>query len=364
MSPDISHNWKASINRFMYAFSGSKRIDRVPFFALAMEQMITRIVGISVRTLFSSPKIYANAAIMANEYLHTDVVALPTCYAGPVEGVAFAETNDRKQAIKWFDYRAIFIDQGIICKTDEDIEKLKIPDHSQSKLWNLTFDAAKMVYEKTGFPQVAGLGIWSVVQQLRGVQAFRDMRENPEILLTLCEKVYESQMDLYRNWLDHVGISPFIFYPGYAFNRTMMSFQDAMKFEGQFIRRLQKDTGVPFLLHNCGMDPYFKEVCSEIDFVGVNGSHPLDINYWIDFKKNFPKVTIMGATIDVNRELLTGTPEDVENKVKENILNLAPGGRYMVSPICELPWNVPLPNILAISNAIEKYGIYPIQEAP
>jgi hypothetical protein len=36
----------------------------------------------------------------------------------------------------------------------------------------------------------------------------------------------------------------------------------------------------------------------------------------------------------------------------------------MVSPICELPWNVPLPNILAISNAIEKYGIYPIQEAP
>ncbi len=357
------HDWKASFKRFQDALMGSKRIDKVPLFALALEQMITRIVGITVRTLLSSPKVYANAVIMANEFLHTDVVALPTCYSGPAEGVAFAETNDRKEAIKWFDYRAIFIDQNIICKTEADVERLKIPDHNRIKIWNTTFDAAKLVYEKTQFPQVVGLGIWSVVQQLRGIQAYRDMRENPEILLTLCEKIYESQMDLYHNWVNHVGISPVIFYPGYAFNRTMMSFQDAMTFEGQFIKRFQKEIGIPFILHNCGMDPYFKEVCAEINFIAVNGSHPLDIAYWIDFKKKFPKVTIMGATIDVSRELLTGTPEDVENKVKENILNLAPGGRYMVSPICELPWNAPLPNIMAITSAIEKYGHYPIKEA-
>ena len=360
---NMPYDWKASLSRFLNVLSGSKRIDKVPFFALALEQMLTRIAGITVRTLQSSPKIYANAVIMVNEFLHSDIVALPTCYAGPAEGIAFAETNDCKQAIKWFDYRAPFIDQGVICKTDEDIENLKIPDHSKIRIWNTTFDAAKLLYERTQFPQVVGLGIWSVIQQLRGVQAFRDIRENPEILLTLCEKIYESQMDLYRTWVDRVGPSPFIFYPGYAFNRTMMSFQDAMKFEGQYIKRMQKELGISFILHNCGMDPYFNEVCQEIEFTAVNGSHPLDINYWIDFKKKFPKVTIMGATIDVNREILYGTPEDVENKVKENILNLAPGGRYMVSPICELPWNAPLPNIMAISNAIEKYGTYPIEES-
>ena len=78
-------------------------------------------------------------------------------------------------------------------------------------------------------------------------------------------------------------------------------------------------------------------------------------------KGKHPKIAIIGANIDVSRELLTGTPSDVERKVKENILNLAPGGRYICCPVCSLPWGVPIPNILAIPNAIEKYGKYPIK---
>ncbi len=355
------HDWKASLNRVFNAVSGSKRLDKVPYFALIDEQMLTRINGINVRTLFSSPKVYAKAALVANEFLNTDFIFLPTVYAGPVEAVAFAEANNKTSCIKWFDYQPIFVEQGVICKTEEDIERLKIPDHSQVKLWNITFEASNILYDKTGFPQNVGLGIWSIVQQLRGFQAFRDIKQNPEILMTLCEKIYESQMDVYRNWVEKVGRSPFILYTGYAFNRTMMSFEDAMKFEGQFILRMQKEIGVPFIFHNCGMQPYFEEVCNKIKFAAINGSHPLDINFWISFKKKFPKITIMGANIDVSRELLTGTPQDIKEKIKQNIINLAPGGRYVVSPVCCLPFNLPLPNIMAITNAIEQYGNYPIE---
>jgi uroporphyrinogen-III decarboxylase len=358
----LVHNWKASLDRVLKILTGSKRVDRVPYFALIDEQMLTRINGVNVRTLYSSPEIYAKSALIATEFLNSDILALPTVYTGPVEAAAFAEVNNKGNCIKWFDYQPIFIDQGVICKTEEDIERLKIPDHSKNKLWNTTFEASKILYAETQFPQNIGLGIWSVVQQLRGVQAYRDMRHNPEILLTLCEKIYESEMDVVQNWFDKVGISPFIFYAGYAFNRTMMSFQDAMKYEGQFIKRMQKEIGIPFILHNCGMKPYFEEACREINFAAVNGSHPLDINFWINFKKQFPKVTIMGANIDVSQEMLTGTPADVEAKVKENIINLAPKGRYIVSPVCCLPFNLPLPNVMAVSSAIEKYGTYPIQE--
>ncbi len=356
----MSHDWKASSKRFINTLLGAGKVDRVPYFALIMEQMITRIAGINVRTLYSSPKILADSTIMASEFLNVDTLHIPTAWAGPSEALAFAEANDKKNVIKWFDYLPIFIEQGKICQTVEDIENLKLPDHKEIKLWKTTFAAVKRVREKRKVGHALSLGIWNLVQQLRGVQAFKDMRENPEILLELCEKIYQSQINLYHDWTKEVGPIPSIFYTGYSFNKTMMSFEDAMKFEGQFINRLQKELGVPFILHNCGMKPYFKEICNEIDFIAVNGSHPLDINYWVDFKKKFPKVTIMGATIDVSQELLTGTPLDVEEKVKENILNLAPGGRYMVSPICALPWNVPLPNILAISKAIETYGYYPI----
>jgi uroporphyrinogen-III decarboxylase len=358
----MAHDWKASLNRFLNTLFGAKA-DKVPLFALVLEQMVTRIAGINVRTLFSSPKIYANASIMAHEFLNVDTIALPTVVPSPIEGVAFAETNNRLDTVKWFDYRPVFVEQGEICKTYEDVENLEIPDHNKIKLWKTTFEASKMITQKLKFPQAPGSGIWSVVQQLRGIQAYRDIKENPEILSLLCEKVYQSNLDIYKCWEENVGQIPIIWYLGYAFNDNIMSFEDAMKYEGQYIKRLQKEfKNVPTILHNCGMKPYFKEVCSEIDFIAINGSHPLDINYWIDFKKKYPNTTIMGANIDVSRELFYGTPEDVEEKVKENIFNLAHGGRYMVSPICALPLNIPLPNFFAIRNTIDKYGKYPIKK--
>jgi len=51
---------------------------------------------------------------------------------------------------------------------------------------------------------------------------------------------------------------------------------------------------------------------------------------------------------------------NVENKVIENILHLASEGRYAVGPIYCLPWGVLLNNIMAILNAMKKWGVYPI----
>ncbi len=357
----MPHDWVASALRLFKATSGAKTIDKVPFFALICEQALCRTAGITVKELLSSPKIYANAAITAAEFFKSDVVYVPTIYAGPGEALAFAEANDKLDSIKWFDYKQLMIKQGVVCKTKEDIDKLEIPDHSKIDFWKTSFSTVKLINEKTKFPPIMSLGIWSVVQELRGIDAYRDIRRDPEILLKLCEKIYESEMDVYHNWVEKIGKPPLVFFTGYSFNKHMMSFEDAMRFEGQFIKRFQKELKVPFVLHNCGTAPYFDEVCSEIDFAGVNGSHPLDIEYWINFKKRFPKVTIMGANIDVSREMLTGTPLDVEKKVKENIINLAPGGRYVCTPVCCLPWGVPLPNIMAVPQAIEKYGKYPIK---
>lgn len=358
----MGHDWLASGMRLLQATAGSKSIDKVPFFPIASEQSICRVMGITVRELVSSPKIYAHCVQKTYEFFHSDVISVPTIYAGPGEALAFAEANNRLDTIKWFDYKPLMIEQGEICKNEEDIENLQIPDHFKNDLWKTSFSAAKIIREKTNFPPTMSLGIWSVVQELRGIEAYKDIRRNPDLLLKLCEKVYDSQMDVYNNWVEHVDAPAVVFITGYSFNKHMMSFNDAMKFEGKFIKRMQKKIKVPFILHNCGTAPYFEEVCREIDFAGVNGSHPLDIAYWIDFKKKFPKVTIIGANIDVSREMYTGTPLDVENKVKENIMNLAKDGRYICSPICSLPWGVPLENILAIPKAIDKYGIYPIKD--
>lgn len=358
----MPYDWITSISRLTLTLSGSKKVDKVPFFPIIDEQMITRVMGITVKELLSSPKIFANAIIKTNEFFHTDVLPIPTAYAGPPEAFAFAEGNNKLDALKWYDYQPFSIKQGELCKNEEDIEKLESPNHSKCELWNTTYQTAKLINEKLRLPQNLGLGIWSVVQELRGIQAYKDIKRNPKLLLELCEKVYQSQMDAYSHWIEIVGPSPFILYTGYAFNKHMMSYEDAMKFEGQFIKRFQEKIKVPFILHNCGTNPYWN-ICKDIKFIAVNGSHPLDIKFWIEFKKNFPKITIIGANIDVNREMLTGTPLDVEEKVKENIFNLGMEGRYVIGPICCLPWGVPIPNVFAVINARDKYGIYPIKKS-
>ncbi len=359
----MPHDWVRSASRMMNTLSGyKKKVDKVPFFPIIDEQFATRIVGRTAKEMLSSPKLYAKSMIMSAEFIRADSIQLPSAYAGPAEAYAFAEANDGMDLIEWYDYKPLAIKQGELCKTEEDIEKLEIPNHTKSGLWKTTYAAAKIIQKKTKYPQNMGLGLWSVVQELRGVQAYRDIKQNPDLLLKLCKKIFESQINSYNAWIEEVGSCSIILYPAYAFNRHMMSFQDAMQFEGQFIKKFQDKIKVPFILHNCGTSPYFEEICEQIEFIAVNGSHPLDIEYWIQFQKKFPNITIMGANIDVSREMFSGTALEVKEKVKENILNLAPTGRYICGPICCLPWGVPIPNILAIPEAIEKYGKYPIEK--
>ena len=357
----MGHDWIASRKRIGATLSGSTNIDKVPYFPMICEEIICRVSGKTFKELISSPKSYANASILTSEFLKSDNVVIPTAYAGPAEALAFAEANNKEEFIKWYDYKIFMIKQGVVCKTEEDVEKLEIPDHSKISLWENCFSAASLIEKKINLRQGSALGIWSVVQELRGIEAYKDIRRNPDLLMKLCEKVYQSQMDLYDLWSEKVGGGHHILFTGYSFNRHMMSFEDAMKYEGQFIKRIQKRTKARIILHNCGTSPYIDKVCSELDIAAINGSHPLDIEFWVDFKKKFPKVTIIGANIDVSRELLTGIPLDIENKVKENIVNLAPGGRYVVGPICCLPWGVSLSNMMAIPKAIDKYGHYPIK---
>ena len=152
----------------------------------------------------------------------------------------------------------------------------------------------------------------------------------------------------------------------YAFNRTMLSFEDAWKFEGQFANRFCKQAGLPLAIHNCGFDPYWVEVIERhraegVEVVMVNGSHPLDLDQWVAFREKFPNIVIAGASLFVNGELENGRPDDVVERARQNIERLGPHGRFILMPVCCMPWRVPLANIFALREAVDRYGTYPIQ---
>jgi hypothetical protein len=304
---------------------------------------------------------------MTYEFLGTDNIDTVTPpYAGPFEGLAFAKVNGKADQFVWFDYKTPHMPEGKICETEEDIDNLQIPDHSKVEPWPTIFKAMTIIAEKTGAPpQFCPSLTWSNIQLLRGSQSYRDVRERPELLLKLAEKIYESHIDFYKAFSSICGTPSRMFNCQYAFNRHMLSFEDAWRFEGQFVARYCRETNAELMVHNCGFEPYWEEMIDRflgegIRIRAVNASHPLDLDYWVGFNQRYPDIVIQGATIYVNDALQSGTPEDVMEKGRQVVQRLGPTGKLALCPLCCLDWRMSLPNIFALRSAVETYGRYPI----
>ena len=55
-----------------------------------------------------------------------------------------------------------------------------------------------------------------------------------------------------------------------------------------------------------------------------------------------------------------GSPEEVRAEVRRYIRALAPGGGYIVAPAHNVQSDVPPANLVALRDAVEAYGHYPI----
>jgi len=77
-------------------------------------------------------------------------------------------------------------------------------------------------------------------------------------------------------------------------------------------------------------------------------------------KKRYGKnITFCGA-IDTHHILPYGSPEEVRQEVRRVIQILAPGGGYMVASVHTILDEVPPENILAMVDAVEEFGQYPL----
>jgi uroporphyrinogen decarboxylase len=72
------------------------------------------------------------------------------------------------------------------------------------------------------------------------------------------------------------------------------------------------------------------------------------------------KLTFWGA-IDTHHVLPHGSPEDVRKEVKQRILDLGPGGGYVVCSVHNLQPEVPGANTAAMFDAVDEFGWYPLK---
>jgi uroporphyrinogen decarboxylase len=77
-------------------------------------------------------------------------------------------------------------------------------------------------------------------------------------------------------------------------------------------------------------------------------------------KKRYGKDLTLWGSIDIQETLPFGTPEEVENEVKDRIKNIGPGGGFIISPTHHVQMDTSLKNFFSFWNSVEKYGKYPI----
>ncbi len=75
-------------------------------------------------------------------------------------------------------------------------------------------------------------------------------------------------------------------------------------------------------------------------------------------KKRFGKEIVLCGAVDTTRVLPFGSPAEVRKEVREVIEQLAPGGGYILASVHTIQKNVPPQNIIAMVEALERYGQY------
>ncbi len=77
-------------------------------------------------------------------------------------------------------------------------------------------------------------------------------------------------------------------------------------------------------------------------------------------KKALAPATMVGNFHPVDI-MLHGTPQDVDAACKELIQKCGPGGRFVLTAGCAISLDVPVENVKAMKDSVEKYGQYPIK---
>ena len=125
------------------------------------------------------------------------------------------------------------------------------------------------------------------------------------------------------------------------------------------MQEVARSISVPWLAHSDGNMMPLMETWLEL---GQNGIHPIepaamDIR---QVKGQYGNRACIIGNVDVDM-LSRATPEQIDKMVKELIRDIAPAGGYMLSSGNSLAASVRTENVLAMGQALAKYGRYPIK---
>jgi len=210
---------------------------------------------------------------------------------------------------------------------------------------------------------------FNVYAQLSGMDKWLiDMKIRPKVYFAICDKLLEYGLAMDAKFYEAVGNYidiAVVFDDLGAQNGPLMSYQDWAKFvrpyTKQIIANIKRYTSAKILMHNCGSIYTFIPGLAEIGVDAVHGVMPLawHMEPW-RLKKDFGDIMTFFGGIDIQRLLPYGRIEEVREGVRKTIEAYALGGGYILAPAHNLEPDTPPQNIVAMYEAAQEFGKYPI----
>ena len=251
----------------------------------------------------------------------------------------------------------LFYGEGLI-RTWEDLRLVQLPDPYDDALYA---GARAFAAQKGDFSAwfVTRLGIFSVMLSM-GIETF-SLAIHDDLPLV------EALLDRYYDWMTVVaervcqlGFDVFV-------STDDMAFKTGPLFSPKFFhdivlpryQRVAPKITLPWIIHSDGnVMPLLPDLLS----LGIAGLHPhekgaMDIRA---MKRDYGQRLCLLGNVDLNL-LGIGSPQEVDQEVRELIRDVGPGGGYIVTSGNSLAGYLRPENVLALGAAVQHYGRYPLQ---
>lgn len=323
--------------------------DQVPWIELFVDpylaEMLLQWGGPNNQTFSLEENQYNwEQAIQLSSYLGLDNIAY--IMRAPV----YAQLDEGKDG-------RLYYGKGMI-QTEADLDLIQFPDPYDEALYT---EAEEFTTNKGDYSAwfVTRIGLLSVMLGM-GTEAF-------SFALYDNRPLVEKLLDIYCDWICVVaervckmGFDVFCSTDDMAF-RTNTFFSPAI-FKSLVMpryERVKEVINLPWVIHSDGnMMPFIDELMN----LGIAGFHPnergaMDIRLMKSTRGD--RLCLFG-NVDLNI-LGLGSPEEVDSEVRELIRDVAPGGGYVISSGNCLAGYLKPENVLAMREAVRRYGHYPIQ---
>lgn len=250
----------------------------------------------------------------------------------------------------------LFYGEGMI-KSEADLSLLELPDPYDDTLYA---GAEEFVRGKGDYAAwfVTRVGLFNTMLSM-GLEDFC-------LALSINRPLIEALLDRYFDWmvvvtervcqLDFdvfVSTDDMAFKTGPFFSPKV--FHDLIL---PYYRRVAEKVTIPWVIHSDGnVLPLLDDFLS----IGIAGLHPnekgaMDIRA---MKRDHGDRLCLLGNVDLNI-LGSGIPDEVDEEVRDLIRDVGPGGGYIVTSGNSLAGYLRSENVLAMTEAVQKYGHYPL----